>query len=127
MKSSHQLRRWLAREVLGKEIGRKPPQKASAIARGPERSEPYKAWVRTLPCCACGIEGRSEAAHTGSDGGMSLKAADTSCIPLCAECHTLQADSYHRHRGGRKGFERQYRLNCARLVKRLNAEWRKAA
>jgi hypothetical protein len=28
-----------------------------------------------LACCACGVEGRSEAAHTGTDGGMSMKAS----------------------------------------------------
>jgi hypothetical protein len=49
--------------------------------------------ARVLPC---GVEGRSEAAHTGSDGGMSMKASDRSCVPLCADCHTQRADSYHR-------------------------------
>jgi hypothetical protein len=40
--------------------------------KGRSRDQDYKAWIRTLPCCACGIEGRSEAAHAGSDGGMSI-------------------------------------------------------
>src|ERR1017187_4447379 len=47
-------------------------------------------------CIACGIEGRSEAAHTGSDGGMSMKASDYSWVPLCSGCHTQAPGAYHR-------------------------------
>jgi hypothetical protein len=123
MLNNLQLRKYLAREVLGKTL-RKPPAKER---RGPERSEPYKAWIRTLACTACGIEGRSEAAHTGRDGGMSQKASDLSCIPLCRDCHTMRADSYHRIDGGKRAFERRYRVSFVREVKRLNAEWRERA
>ena len=46
--------------------GRKPERRATTPNRkGPPRDDAYKAWIRTLPCVACGIEGRSEAAHTG--------------------------------------------------------------
>ena len=120
MKSGFQLRKWLAREVLGKTL-RKPPAKER---RGPVRDAAYLSWIRTLPCTACGIEGRSEAAHTGRDGGLSQKASDLSCVPLCADCHTMRPDSYHRIDGGRRAFERRYRVSFAREVKRLNAEWR---
>ena len=120
MKSGLQLRKWLAREVLGKTL-RKPLAKER---RGPLRDAAYLRWIRTLPCTTCGIEGRSEAAHTGRDGGLSQKASDLSCVPLCAGCHTIRPDSYHRIDGGRRAFERRYRVSLAWEVKRLNAEWR---
>jgi hypothetical protein len=52
------------------------------------------------------------------------KASDLSCVPLCADCHKMRPDSYHRMDGGRRAFERRYRVSYAREVKRLNAEWR---
>lgn len=129
MLTGKQLRSYLAYAVHERkpEPERKPPAKAKRATprRGPERNPAYLAWIRTLPCCACGVEGRSEAAHVGADGGVSMKASDLSCIPLCADCHTQRADSYHRIAGGRRGFERRYRLKLAALVRRLNAEWRK--
>ena len=125
MLTNFRLRKFLAREMLGETL-RKPRRKSGGEAEEP-RSEPYKARIRTLACTACGIEGRSEAAHTGRDGGMSQKASDLSCIPLCRDCHTMRADSYHRIDGGRRAFERRYRVSFAREVKRLNAEWRKRA
>jgi hypothetical protein len=88
---------------------------------GPPRDEDYKAWIRTLPCIACGIEGRSEAAHTGSDGGMSMKASDYSCVPLCSDCHTQAPGAYHRV--GKRAFEHRHGLSFARMVERLNREW----
>src|ERR1022692_4640964 len=69
----------------------------------------------------CGVEGRSEAAHTGTDGGMSQKASDYSCVPLCADCHTQAPGAYHR--AGRGTFERRNRLSFASIVARLNREW----
>ena len=42
MKSSWQLRKYFAREVLGKDIGRKPPQREK---RGQERNAAYLAWI----------------------------------------------------------------------------------
>jgi hypothetical protein len=56
---------------------------------------------------------------------MRMKDSDLSCIPLCADCHTQRADSYHRIAGGRRGFEKRHGLKLAEMVKRLNAEWRK--
>jgi hypothetical protein len=93
-----QLEAYLAYVVLGRKLPQRerigprsgPPRK------GPARDEGYKGWVRTLACCACAVEGRSEAAHTGTDGGMSMKASDYSCVPLCADCHTRGPGAYHR-------------------------------
>lgn len=112
------LRSYLAYAVHG----RKPMHEAKTETRkGPPRDEAYKAWIRTLPCIGCGKEGASEAAHTGDDGGMSMKASDYSCVPLCSDCHTLRPGAYHR--SGKPAFERARGLCCAAIVARLNREW----
>jgi phage terminase large subunit GpA-like protein len=120
--NKHQLERYLAREVLGREIPRKPP---ASERRGPARDADYRRWVRTLPCLACHSRQSIEAAHTGQDGGMSMKASDYSCIPLCSNCHTQGPQSYHRI--GRAAFERARRVSCAGECARLVAEWRAGA
>lgn len=121
-RSAHDFRRWLAKEVHGKEIPRKPPVKArSPIRRGPVRDPRYLAWIRTLPCSACGVAGQSQAAHTGLDGGMGMKASDSSCIPLCADCHTMGPKAYHRL--GKRAFEKHWGIRCATVAKRLWKEW----
>lgn len=103
--------------------GRKTPLSAlSSVRRGPPRDEAYKDWIRTLPCVACGIHGRSEAAHTGIDGGMSMKASDYSCVPLCADCHRQAPGAYHRV--GKRAFERASGVCFAETVARLEREWR---
>ena len=67
MLNDQQLRSYFAWAIHG----RKPQRRATSPTRkGPPRDEEYRAWIRTLPCVGCGREGRSEAAHTGSDGGM---------------------------------------------------------
>jgi hypothetical protein len=102
--------------------GRKPQRRAvSSTRKGPPRDPAYLAWVREMPCIACGLEGRSQAAHTGTDGGMSMKASDYSCVPLCADCHRQSPDSYHR--AGKPAFERRHGLCLGRVVARLNCEW----
>jgi hypothetical protein len=117
MLNNFQLRKYLAREVLGKTL-RKPPAKER---RGPVRDAAYLQWIRTLPCELCKCEGLSEAAHTG-DHGLGQKAPDPYVIPLCATCHRTGQQSYHRL--GRRAFERTHGVSCARVVTRLNAEWR---
>src|ERR1043166_2168890 len=66
------------------------------IHHGPPRDKKYLAWIRTWPCLVCRSSFEIEAAHTGDDGGMSLKSSDYSAIPLCSDCHTQAARSYHR-------------------------------
>lgn len=58
-----------------------------------------------------------EAAHTGSDGGMSQKASDYTVIPLCTNCHTQAPDAYHRL--GKSEWERRTGLNCVEVCAEL--------
>ena len=123
MLTGKQLEAYLAYTVLGRKLPQRerigprcgPPRK------GPARDADYKDWIRTLACCACGVNGRSEAAHTGPDGGMSMKASDYSCVPLCSDCHTRAPEAYHRI--GKRAFERAKGLNFMALVARLQREW----
>lgn len=54
------------------------------------RSPDYLAWVRSLPCCVCSIQG-CDAHHVIGLGwglsGMSLTAPDSYTMPLCRACH----------------------------------------
>jgi hypothetical protein len=65
-------------KVLGARIEEQPRR---AKRRGPPRSPLYLSWIRSLPCLACGSTAQVEAAHMGSDGGMSQKPSDYSCVP----------------------------------------------
>jgi len=106
---------WL---VLGRKQGSRPRR---AQRRGPTRNATYRAWIRTQPCVACGSKRNVEAAHTGSDGGMSQKAGDYSCVPLCWTCHTGGRSAYHRI--GRRAFERTNGIALEELVDELNRLW----
>jgi hypothetical protein len=118
MLTEQQLRYYLTWAIHGRKL---PRQATSSTRKGPLRDEAYKAWIREMPCIACGIEGRSEAAHTGTDGGMSMKASDYSVVPLCADCHRQAPGAYHRV--GKRAFEEKHRLCCEQIVALLNREW----
>ena len=112
--NNHQLKRWLMREIHGVQTPRKPPRRAMHATGKPVRDRKYLAWIRTLPCAHCGTSYGIEAAHTGTDGGMRQKASDTSCVPLCHDCHQASPISYHRNREA-------LALNFPALVERLNS------
>ena len=70
---------------------------ARIVARGklkpnPRRRTEHLAFVRQLPCVACGKAAPSEAAHvrSGSDGGAGMKPSDRYSLPLCTDCHAIQ-------------------------------------
>ena len=52
----------------------------------------HLAFVRQLPCVACGKAAPSHAAHvrTGTDGGVAMKPGDRYAVPLCSACHAKQ-------------------------------------
>lgn len=49
----------------------------------PVRDECYRRWVASMPCIRCGLVGQSQAAHPNQGRGLSQKADDTDCFPLC--------------------------------------------
>lgn len=52
------------------------------------RSEAWRRAVASLPCVVCMREGPSQAAHPNHRGkGLSLKAPDSWCVPMCPPCH----------------------------------------
>ena len=112
--SNKQLIRYLRFAIHGETSHPRAPRRRAR--RGPTRSWKYRAWIRTLPSVVSGKTG-CEAAHTGSDGGMSQKASDYSCIPLTGEEHR----EYHRL--GRERFEEVCGVDCKGVVKRLNHDW----
>lgn len=117
------------------------PKKRKTLRRGPIRDAMYKDWIRTLPCCACfaeiyrlGVLGvevalveafpfRSECAHTGSRG-MSQKASDHDCVPLCGDHHRKLPGSYH---ASAKTFFERHNLPRLELICALRTVYRKAA
>ena len=56
------------------------------------RRAQHLAFIRQLPCVACGAAAPSEAAHvrSGSDGAAGMKPSDRYSVPLCSSCHALQ-------------------------------------
>jgi hypothetical protein len=124
MLSGEQLEAYLAHVVLGRKLRQRERirSRSGPPRQGPARDEDYRAWIRSLPCCACLAEGRSEAAHTGADGGMSMKASDYSCVPLCPDCHTRGPLAYHRI--GKRAFESVQGVRFASIVAHLRREWK---
>lgn len=112
------LDRLIAYQVLGK-LERKPPQRANS-SRGPARNWRYRAWIRTLPCAACGTNKRIEASHTGPHG-LNQKASDYTCVPLCIEHHRTGKEALDRI--GRPQFERLFQIDLTELGRRLNRIW----
>jgi len=75
----------------------------------------HLAFVRQLPCVACGKAAPSEAAHvrTGTDGGVGVKPGDRYAVPLCAACHAKQ------HRLGELTFWSALRIDPLNVALRL--------
>ena len=79
------------------------------------RRAQHLAFVRQLPCVACGKAAPSEAAHvrTGTDGGVGVKPGDRYAVPLCAACHAKQ------HRIGELTFWSALRVDPINVALRL--------
>ena len=95
--------------------------------RGPDRSPEYLAWIRTLGCVVCSRVSRGatviEAAHTNVLGrrGMGQKSSDFSAIPLCANHHRQNLDSYHLL--GEKEFSLKHGIDLKELVLALQSQF----
>src|ERR1700746_1131659 len=75
----------------------------------------HLAFVRQLPCVACGRPAPSEAAHvrTGTDGGTGVKPGDRYAVPRCRGCHAKQ------HRIGELAFWSALRIDSLNVALRL--------
>ena len=120
IRSNHDLRRWLAKEVLGTNLPRKPPKRESVLhPNQPARSVQYRAWIRSLPCAVCGTSFGVEAAHTGPHG-VQQKASDYSCIPLCHPHHRTGNDALDKI--GHLAFEQRFGLEIAAIIETLQIQ-----
>jgi hypothetical protein len=74
-----------------------PPRIPRDVPRGQRKPNlrvraQHLAFIRMLPCVACGRKGPSEAAHVrcGTDGGTGIKPSDRYSVSLCRGCHDTQ-------------------------------------
>lgn len=95
--------------------GRAAPQTATPRPKAhPWRSEAYRRLVAALPCAHCGMQGHSQAAHADEGKGLSMKACDSTCYPLCGPrlgmpgCHHLIGTSGAFSRMARREIEHRY-------------------
>jgi len=97
---------------------------ASIPKAEPVRSEAYRRLVAALPCASCGIEGRSQHAHSNDGKAKGIKACDLESMPLCADspgrvgCHSL-FDQYELLPGGRDAHIEQGRVWIAQTRAKL--------
>ena len=91
------------------------PMARSKRKPDPRRRVQHLAFVRQLPCVACGKAAPSEPAHvrTGTDGGGGMKPGDRYAVPLCAACHAKQ------HRIGELTFWSALRIDPVNVALRL--------
>src|ERR1700745_2913859 len=75
----------------------------------------HLAFLRRLPCVACGKAAPSEAAHvrTGTDSGVGIKPGDRYAVPLCFPCHARQ------HTIGELSFWSALRIDPLNVALRL--------
>lgn len=86
--------------------------------KNPRRQPEHLAFLRKLPCLACGKSAPSEAAHIrlGTDGAMGVKPSDRFSVPLCpgpSGCHATQ------HRIGEATFWSDAGLDPTPVAERL--------
>ena len=91
------------------------------------RDESYRRWVASLPCAHCGKAGPSQAAHADEGKGMSIKASDDTCYPLCADapgrrgCHSVIGASGMFTQAQRRALEATYQERTRALWKERTA------
>lgn len=78
-----------------------------------QRDQPYMLWIKSLPCVACAVAGRTNApteaahcklaiaAHGWREGGGGEKIHDRRCLPLCPEHHRGKSGE---HLNGQRAF-----------------------
>jgi hypothetical protein len=88
----------LRRRTPLRRVSMRRGQSSTAYARR-DRDFDYMGLVKQLPCLLEGVDGAGycdgavEADHAGLDRGLSQKADDTTCIPLCRQHHRDRTES----------------------------------
>jgi hypothetical protein len=75
------------------------------------RSEPYRRYVASQACFACGIEGQSNACHPNSarfGKGKAIKASDIFVFPLCIRHHREHDQCLDMTKAERDAIEDEY-------------------
>jgi len=73
------------------------------------KSEKYKTFIRSIPCCVC--DHPSEPHHVGlGESGMGKKAPDTHCVPLC-RLHHAEHDQF-----GKDTFWDRHNIDVKKLI-----------
>jgi hypothetical protein len=78
------------------------------------RSEPYRRYVASFPCFACGVHGFSQCAHANFGKGLGMKVCDSKTFPLCAPhwglvgCHQQHDICLDMTRDERRAIEAEY-------------------
>lgn len=88
----------------------------------PLRSEKHRRLVASMPCCECGLEGHSQAAHANYGKGLAIKACDSQIFPLCQFCHEWLDRSGELTREGRRMRER-LAVNATRERLQIFGQW----
>lgn len=83
----------------------------------PVRDEAYRRFVRSFACSVCARCWRVDACHTGPHG-ISQKACDWTCIPLCRVHHR----EYDRNP---RGFAAAHGLDVATVISFLRSEYQR--
>jgi len=91
-------------------------KRTKARDKRPGMSSDHLDLIRSLPCCACGAQPRSDAHHLlqTNERGLGLRSTDKHTVPLCPTCHT-DLHSYGS-REERKWFARAGILNPIALA-----------
>lgn len=106
-----------------------PARKAREFKRA-YGSKARVAWVKSLPCVACGVVGYSENAHVTS-GGVGRKADASQIVPLCGARPLFGLPGYagtegcHReaHRTGRELFAQRWKLDLDAAAAATETAW----
>lgn len=70
--------------------------------------EAYLQWVRTLPCCVCPLDDRTQAHHLKHGrgerrGGMGIRVHDRLTVPMCSRHHR----QFHAGTGFFQGWDKE--------------------
>lgn len=79
-------RQWTGRDPSPRAPARAVPVAAMVVPLPkdkPWRCVKYREWVASHDCFACGVPGRSQAAHANFGKASRLKTDDSECFPLC--------------------------------------------